>query len=190
MGIFFIFMRDKLYIFLLLIFSVKVCGQDKPALERDALIAYTFFVNAEYDSLAKYIHPGNFISASRESFIAGLAQMNSSDDIIALSTVNIPPKFKFGDIRNIKGNYYCIFYYDLAIKIKIAMEVPQMAEKALVDVYKEHYNTDKVRFDSRTNTLFMQRRIKDVAVAEKGTGYQWTFFGRITDKNIREELGL
>lgn len=171
-----------------------LCGfsssaQDMQSLQTRAKKMYEFMVTSSNDSLIQFIHPSSYSDIPKEQFLKSLTVMNENEDSSTI-LLNITPNFKFGDIKKIGIKYYSICYYNQMIKVTFKKLIPEADQQYLVDIYSEYLNTEKGVFKANQNALYLEKRVRMIAIADAGTDYQWTFFGKVADREVREELGL
>jgi membrane protease subunit (stomatin/prohibitin family) len=131
----------------------------------------------------------NFKSVTKKDVKVYLNKKLSSDQV-TLSPVNTPPNFYFGEIKRIGDTYYCIYYTDQTMKAKFHEEISKKESDYLVEYTKKRFDADKVVFNPRMNAIILLHRIKDVAIADKENNYIWTFSPNISDRTVKEQLGL
>jgi hypothetical protein len=179
-------MVKKILIIATLFNCVLCLAQDKAMLEERANNLYRYFIDAKHDSLISYMHSSLFKNVSVSDYRTQLTRMTER----GTKMINVPPNFNFGEIKQIDNTFYCIFYFDQTMSVAFDEIVPEKDYKMIVDMYKEYLGAEKGIFNKRKNSLFLNTRVKVVAVAEKGNAYRWLFFAKLSDKKIRENLGL
>lgn len=180
----------SIFLALLLASGFALYAQDRQLLEDQAQLYYKHLASGNFDSLVNYAHPHNFNQYTREKFIEVISEEFRSQPKYKLNIVHIPPNFKFGEVKELRGRYYCIFYHDYAMSIKFTEAVPTFERAIILRIFERKYGSENMIYSSRRNTLIIKHRNKDLAVADEVTNYKWKFFNTIIDSKLREELGL
>lgn len=152
-----------------------------------------FFTNSlqlKTTTLINYVHPDNFKTKTKESFIYSLDELQKPRDGVQIAVVYVPPNFKFGDIKKIHGRYYSIFYYDVVLNIQIIQTMQSFEEDILIKLYYKQFGQSNVRYNPTKKMFTVKQRLKDVAIADEATLYSWKFYNVIEDVKLQEELGL
>lgn len=171
-------------------------AQDLNSLKTEAKKAYLAGSNMNFEGIFETTYPKVFDIVSKEMMQMGMEQMFNNEEF-SIRLIPVEPNFKFGEIKNIGKQKFCMVDHDtkMVMKFKEKMDNSQM----MVDIFKSSMQAEEVTFDEKENAFHIKVRSTMVAVSDEVTKNQWKFINKdkgnqlimmIFSEDVIKQLGL
>ncbi|WP_284652366.1 hypothetical protein [Flavobacterium terrisoli] len=192
-------MKLKLTIVIALLFVQLTFAQDLTALKNGAQKIYIATTTLDYDAILDSTYPKLFDIVSREQMSEMLAQTFSGNEQMKIKLLNLEPDFKFGEIKKIDGQTFCLIDHNLGMELTLTEKVEGEEIQMMIDLMKEAMESDNVTFKPETNTFTISKKATMIGISDALTKNEWKFINRdkknvlvtkLFSEKVIKELGM
>lgn len=171
-------------------------AQDLTTLKIEAKKAYESSANMNYDAIFETTYPKVFEIVSKEQMKEMFAQMMSNEQF-SIKLVQVEPNFKFGAIKKIGKQTFCLIDHDNVMEM--TFNEPMEDGEMMIEIFKTSMEAEDVTYNKEKNMFRIKLRSTLIAVSDEVTKNQWKFlnkdkenklFTMIFDEKVKTELGL
>ncbi|WP_430400315.1 hypothetical protein [Flavobacterium sp.] len=190
-------MKKSIFLVAFLISTTfSAIAQDMATLKVEAKKAYISSANMNYDAIFETTYPKVFDIVPKEQMKLMFEQMMSNEQF-TIKLVQVEPNFKFGEIKKIGKQSFCLIDHDnvMEMSFKEPMEDPEM----MTGIFKSSMEAEEVTYDKEKKAFRIKMRSTLIAVADELTSNKWKFlnkdkenklFTMIFNETVKSELGL
>ena len=189
----------KLALLLLLISQVTV-GQDLNSLKIEAQKVYEATTILDFDQIIEGTYPKVFEIISKEQMKQLLISTFNGNDEMKIKLLNVAPDFKFGEIKKIDMQTFCLIDHNLSMELTLQEKIEDDEEaEMMLEIFKAGMETDEVTFNKETNTFTITKISTMIGIADKATNNKWKFLNKdkenvlatkLFSKKVLKELGM
>ena len=193
-------MKLKKIALLLLLISQVTVGQDLNSLKIEAQKVYEATAILDFDKIIDGTYPKVFEIVSKEQMKQILISTFNGNDEMKIKLLNVPPDFKFGEIKKIDTQTFCLIDHNLSMELTLQEKIEDDEEaEMMLEIFKAGMETDKVTFNKETNTFTIKKISTMIAIADKATNNKWKFLNKdkenvlatkLFSKKVLKELGM
>jgi len=190
-------MKFKIGFFIFIFFqTIGVAAQDMTSLKTEALKSYKASVTMNFEDIFETTYPKVFDIIPKEQMKEMFEQMMSNEQF-TIKLVQVEPNFKFGEIKKIGKQTFCLVDHDNVMEMTFnePMEDPEM----MTGIFKSSMEAEEVTYDKEKKAFRIKMRSTLIAVADELTSNKWKFlnkdkenklFSMLFDEKVKAELGL
>ena len=178
----------KLALLLLLISQVTV-GQDLNSLKIEAQKVYEATAILDFDKIIDGTYPKVFEIVSKEQMKQILISTFNGNDEMKIKLLNVPPDFKFGEIKKIDTQTFCLIDHNLSMELTLQEKIEDDEEaEMMLEIFKAGMETDKVTFNKETNTFTIIKISTMIGIADQATNNTWKFLNKDKENVLATKL--
>lgn len=192
-------MKLKLTLIVTLLFAQLTFAQDLNALKVGAQKIYVATTTLDYDVILESTYPKIFDIVPKEQMKEMLAATFSGNEQMKIKLLTIEPDFKFGDIKKIEQQTFCLIEHNLGLELTLTEKIEGEEIQLMIDLMKEAMESDSVSFNKETNTFTINKKSTMIGISDAETKNQWKFINRdkknvlvtkLFSEKVIKELGL
>lgn len=174
-------------------------SQDLNSLKTGADKIYQATMKLDYDKILDLTYPRVFDIAPRDQMKELLKSTFNGTDDMKVKIINIPPDFKYGEIKKIEDKTFCLITHNLCLELIMTEPMSKEEGDLMVSMMKESMETNDVTFEDKTGTLKITKRSTMIAVSDAKTKNEWRFLNQdkgnkvasyLFSEKIIKQLGL
>jgi hypothetical protein len=181
-------MKLKLTIIATILFVQFSVAQNLKTLKESSQKIYTATITLDYDTLMEYTYPKVFDFVSRDEMKESLVQTFNGNDQMKIKLLNVNPDFKYGEIKKIDNQSFCLVDHNLNMELYLTKKVEEEEIEVLTNLMKEAMETDKIDFNKETNTFSIYKRATMIGIADEFTKNEWKFLNKDNKNGMAKEL--
>ena len=182
-------MKLKKIVFLLLLISQLTVAQDLNSLKIEAQKVLQATTSLDFDQILESTYPKVFEIVSKEQMKNALVLTFYGDETMKIKLLNDTPDFKFGKIKKIDNQTFCLIDYNLSMEITLQSIIEDDdEEQVMIDIFKEAMETKKVTFNKETNTFTIIKPSTMIAIFDDATKNTWKFLNKDKENALAKNL--
>ena len=161
--------------------TFSAIAQDMTTLKVDAKKAYISSANMNYDAIFETTYPKVFDIIPKEQMKEMFEQMMSNEQF-TIKLVQVEPNFKFGEIKKIGKQTFCLVDHDNVMEMTFnePMEDPEM----MTGIFKSSMEAEEVTYDKEKKAFRIKMRSTLIAVADELTSNKWKFLNKDKENKL------
>lgn len=188
--------KSILLIAFLISTTFSAIAQDLTTLKVEAKKTYESSANMNYDAIFETTYPKVFDIVPKEQMKEMFEQMMSNEQF-TIKLVQVEPNFKFGAIKKIGKQTFCLVDHDNVMEM--TFNEPMEDGEMMTEIFKSSMEAEEVTYNKEKNMFRIKLRSTLIAVADELTNNKWKFlnkdkenklFTMIFDEKVKTELGL
>ncbi|HOD10869.1 MAG TPA: hypothetical protein PKH91_08995, partial [Flavobacterium sp.] len=125
-------MKLKKIALLLLLISQVTVGQDLNSLKIEAQKVYEATAILDFDKIIDGTYPKVFEIVSKEQMKQILISTFNGNDEMKIKLLNVPPDFKFGEIKKIDTQTFCLIDHNLSMELTLQEKIEDDEEAEMM----------------------------------------------------------
>lgn len=182
-------MKLKKIAFLLLLISQLTVAQDLNSLKVEAQKLFDATKTMDYDKIIDGTYPKVFEMVPKQQMKQILISTFNGNDEMKISLLDIEPDFKFGEIKKIDNQTFCLIDHNFAMELTIKEKIEDDDEaQMMIDIFKEAMETEKVTFNKEKNSFTITKVSTMIAIFDDATKNTWKFLNKDKENALAKNL--